>query len=336
MRKTFCGCGIAPLLVVILYSAAAVARQADGLPAGSQVQVRLLDKLDTGDAEAGQTFSATVAAPLVADGRIVLASGTKIRGRVVDTVSSGRLKRPASITLELTQAGRAAIITEPLRIDGKSHLLRNVAIIGGETTAGAIVGAATGGKKGAAIGGAIGAGAGTATAYMTGKMEIVLPVETALTFVMASAGSATGNPIKASPDEPEASRDRSQASRHARRGESEQAFSFSDHDQQLIRRYFARNTEGLPPGLAKRGGKLPPGLERHLERDGTLPPGLQKRVEPFPEELSERLSRLPGGYARVILADRALVLDVNHRILDLMFIRQDRDDQGEDDDRDEN
>lgn len=36
--------------------------------------------------------------------------------------------------------------------------------------------------------------------------------------------------------------------------------------------------QGLPPGLAKRGGNLPPGLQKHLMRHGQLPPGLQKRL----------------------------------------------------------
>lgn len=67
-------------------------------------------------------------------------------------------------------------------------------------------------------------------------------------------------------------------------------------------------------------GNLPPGLEKHLERDGTLPPGLQKRVQPFPEELDRRLGPLPDGYSRVILPDRALILASNGRIVDLMFI----------------
>ncbi len=98
--------------------------------------------------------------------------------------------------------------------------------------------------------------------------------------------------------------------------------------------FHAKDYEDLPPGLAKRGGRLPPGLERHLERDGTLPPGLQKRVEPFPKELEERLPRLPAGYARVILAGRALIPDRDSRILDLIFIHQSRDDQGEDEDDD--
>lgn len=77
---------------------------------------------------------------------------------------------------------------------------------------------------------------------------------------------------------------------------------------------------GLPPGLAKRGGHLPPGLERQLQRNGTLPPGLQKRVEPFPVELEQQLPRLPSGYSRVIVAGRALILDSNNMILDLLTL----------------
>ena len=313
------------VLVAGLAGVAAVARQNPAIPAGTQIQVRLADSLDTGDAQAGQTFSATVARPVVAGGRTLLATGTTVSGQVVEAVSSGRLKRPASITLELTEAAGGSITTELLRIDGKSHLLRNVAIIGGEGGAGAIIGGATAGKKGAAIGAAIGAGAGTATAYMTGKKEIVLPVETALVFTLGGDGRGTG-PTTASAKNVSSS---SRAGRHEALGPF-----FSDRDRELIRRYFARDYEDLPPGLAKRGGKLPPGLERHLERDGTLPPGLQKRVEPFPDELEERLPRLPGGCARVILAGRALILDRDSRILDLIFIHQSRDGQGEDEDDD--
>ena len=70
---------------------------------------------------------------------------------------------------------------------------------------------------------------------------------------------------------------------------------FSSRDRDLIRDYYRDQYSNLPPGLAKRGGNLPPGLHKHLERDGTLPPGLQKRVQPFPYELESRLSPLPDG-----------------------------------------
>jgi hypothetical protein len=108
---------------------------------------------------------------------------------------------------------------------------------------------------------------------------------------------------------------------------------FSDRDQRLIRRYYGggdddgggghgrgRGGRGLPPGLAKRGGNLPPGLERQLQRNGTLPPGLQKKVEPFPAELTQQLPRLPSGYSRVIVEGRALILDRNNKIFDIMAV----------------
>jgi hypothetical protein len=98
------------------------------------------------------------------------------------------------------------------------------------------------------------------------------------------------------------------------------ALAFSERDQQLIRSYFAGGGRGLPPGLAKRGGNLPPGLEKHLQRNGTLPPGLQKRVQPFPVELTRQLPALPSGCSRVILEGRALILDRNNKILDLMAV----------------
>ncbi len=336
MRKAIRSPWIAPFLIAILGGSAARARQVNGLPAGTQIQVRLLDELDTGKARAGQTFSATVASPVVMGGRTVLPRGAKVSGRVVDAVSSGRLSRPASLTLELRQAGGGSMETEPLRIDAKSHLLRNMGIIGGESGAGAILGAAAGGRKGATIGAAIGAGAGIGTAYLTGKKEIVLPVETVLTFAVAGGGSGSAVTV-ASRRDPEVPRASRQPSGSGGWFGPAQSPYFCERDQRLIRRYYAMNTGNLPPGLAKRGGHLPPGLEKHLERDGTLPPGLQKRMQPFPEELEEQLTPLPAGYARVTLAARALILGPNNMIIDLMFIRQGRHERhgDEDDDRDE-
>jgi len=117
----------------------------------------------------------------------------------------------------------------------------------------------------------------------------------------------------------------------ARAGEGATALLFSDRDQRLIRRYYSgrdddggggrgRGKRGLPPGLAKRGGDLPPGLEKQLQRNGTLPPGLQKKVEPFPVELSRQLPRLPSGYSRVIVEGRALILGSDNKIFDIIAI----------------
>src|SRR5207302_8181812 len=83
---------------------------------------------------------------------------------------------------------------------------------------------------------------------------------------------------------------------------------FSDHDRFVLRGCLAEsNNSNLPPGLAKRD-RLPPGLEKQLQRNGTLPPGLQKRVEPLPERCEVQLPRLPRNWERVILSGRIILL----------------------------
>lgn len=184
----FCG-------IWLLSSCLASTGSAQSLKPGTEIHVQLVDQLDTGKAQGGEEFSGTLAEPVRLENDAVWPKGTEVTGRVVEVVSSGRLKRPASITLQLTQIGNSPIATETEQFDGKSHAGRNVALIGGGATAGAIVGAIAGGAKGAVIGTAVGAGAGTATAAATGKQEIILSPETQLVFVVA------GN----APIEPEAS-----------------------------------------------------------------------------------------------------------------------------------
>ena len=292
---------------------------------GTEIKIRLLDKLDTGDAREGQSFRGTLAEPVSLGGRKVLARGTQANGHVTEAVRSGRLKRPASITLTLTSVNKTVIRTEALQIDGNSHAVRNTVLIGGGAAAGAILGGIAGGGKGAAIGTAVGAGAGTGTAFMTGKQEIVLPPESELTFVIANlTGAVTQTPqpivkrnIERAPESrPAIWRDSSREDRD----DAYDALIFSERDKWLIHSYFKSNYGNLPPGLAKRGGNLPPGLEKHMRRDGTLPPGLQKRVEALPSELERQLPRLPFGYSRVVLSGRVMILAGDGQIVDLMFI----------------
>jgi hypothetical protein len=96
--------------------------------------------------------------------------------------------------------------------------------------------------------------------------------------------------------------------------------AFSVHDREVIRNYFREYPSSLPPGLAKRGGDLPPGLEKHLRENGTLPPGLEKRLRPCPAGLVRRLPPLPEGYSRRMLGPRLLILDRANVIVDIMFL----------------
>jgi hypothetical protein len=82
---------------------------------------------------------------------------------------------------------------------------------------------------------------------------------------------------------------------------------------------FYHPASGLPPGLAKRGGDLPPGLEKQLRRNGRLPPGLQKKLMPFPRDLEARLGPIQPGCRRVMLGTWALLIqDASNVILDII------------------
>jgi hypothetical protein len=175
---------------------ATVATASVTVPAGTELAIRLDAAIDTGTTPAGAEFSGTLANALSVGGMEVAAVGSTVTGKVTNVVSSGRLKRPAELSLVLTSltvkgGEKVAIDTNTWSMKGESHKKRNITMIGGGAGAGALIGALAGGKKGAAIGGAVGAGAGTGAAAYTGKKEIVLAPETALNFKLASALEVT-------------------------------------------------------------------------------------------------------------------------------------------------
>src|SRR5258708_14860963 len=156
---------------------------AQATKSNSEIKVRLLERLDTSEIRVGRAFSATVEEPVRLDKKTVLAKGTTLKGTVTEVVSSGRLKRPASITLQLNALGNTAILPEPLLIDGKSHAARNTALIGGGAAAGARLGAIAGGGKGGVICTAVGACARTGKACATREQEIGLTPDNVITLV---------------------------------------------------------------------------------------------------------------------------------------------------------
>jgi hypothetical protein len=106
-------------------------------------------------------------------------------------------------------------------------------------------------------------------------------------------------------------------------GDAKRPAHFLDEERRVIEQYYRRGAQGkskgLPPGLAKRGGNLPPGLQKHLEKNGQLPPGLQKRLEPLPVELNRQLPPLPEHWERVIVERDVILFDRRtNRILDII------------------
>ncbi|MCL5004967.1 MAG: hypothetical protein M1404_00385 [Acidobacteria bacterium] len=166
------------------------------VPAGTEIHIRLSSAINTSTATPGSRFQGSLAEPLIVNGIDVASRGSLVSGRITNVVSSGRLNRPAELSLMLTsitpEGGQAtAVSTQTYSVSGKSHKKRNIEMAGGGAGLGAVIGAIAGGGKGAAIGGLVGAAAGTGGAYATGKKEIELPAETGLTFKLSAPATFT-------------------------------------------------------------------------------------------------------------------------------------------------
>jgi hypothetical protein len=151
------------------------------IEAGAEFHVRLDETLDTRRNRAGDRFTATLVEPLGP-----LSEGTRCSGHLIESKHSGRFKGRAvlGLTLDAFDYGGQQIridTSDAERVSG-NHKKRNIALIGGGAGVGAAIGALAGGGAGALIGAGAGATAGTATAAFTGRKQVRVPVESALTF----------------------------------------------------------------------------------------------------------------------------------------------------------
>ena len=156
------------------------------IPEGVQLEVVVDEALSSRRNHAGDSFEASLAQPVMKDGKTIIPAGAHLTGRVVDAKEAGRLHVPARLSVALSSvevSGKSYDIdTNTIGETGKNHNKRNIGFIGGGAAGGALIGGLAGGGKGALIGSLIGAGAGTAGAAATGKKDISLPAETRLEF----------------------------------------------------------------------------------------------------------------------------------------------------------
>jgi TolA-binding protein len=157
------------------------ATAAADVPAGTELDVRLQNSLNSGTAQVEDRFEATTLVDLNLDGRTVIPAGSLMRGVVSSVESATRTNRTAKMTVsfdQITVNGREhpvrATVTQAIRGEGIKGEAGRVGVGAG---VGAVIGGILGGFKGALAGILIGGG-GTIAA--TEGKEVELPQGTVL------------------------------------------------------------------------------------------------------------------------------------------------------------
>jgi len=155
---------------------------------GTQLTVRLIDPIDSEKNQTGDTFHATLNAPLSSDGEEAVPAGVELTGHLVEVKSAGKFAGQSAVVLQLDSiksGGKTySLQTDQYKKEGSSRGKNTAEKVGGGALLGTIIGALAGGGKGAAIGGAAGAGVGGGVQAATKGQQIKLPSETVLNFTL--------------------------------------------------------------------------------------------------------------------------------------------------------
>lgn len=146
----------------------------------------MIDSVDSATNKIGDTFLASLAAPVVIGNEVIIPQGGDVYVKLASAKTSGKFTGQSELTLELDrmkQRGKDYPLT--------SSTYQQVGESRGKDTAkktaigaaiGTAIGAIAGGGKGAAIGAGIGAGSGAAAqVFMKGK-QVKVPSETKIDF----------------------------------------------------------------------------------------------------------------------------------------------------------
>jgi len=160
------------LLFVISITAQTTDDSIYTLQAGTTIQVKMDNEINSKVSSTGDTFTVTVSKAVIVRETEILPIGTVIEGRITNV-------KPASLggvggsfevrfeTLRLINGAKRtieAVLTNPEK--PKSPGTRNILSVIGGTALGALIGTATNKENGALIGAGIGAGAGTSAALL--------------------------------------------------------------------------------------------------------------------------------------------------------------------------
>ena len=158
------------------------------VPAGTIIPVRLEAGVSSSRNTSGEAFTATLAEPLMINGKLVAPTGSRAEGVLTEVIDSGRVKGRARMTMVLRQIevnGKTyAVSTAPRSFQAEGTKKRDAGFIAGGAAVGAAIGAIAGGGKGAAIGAGVGGGSGTGVVLATKGKPVAFGPEARIRFTL--------------------------------------------------------------------------------------------------------------------------------------------------------
>jgi hypothetical protein len=171
----------------------------------------MIDSIDSETANGGETFKASLDAPIVVDNETVFPIGAEVYVKLSKVQSAGRVRGRSELQLQLDRIflGAKSYLLESSTyvITGASQAGRTAKTAGLGAAIGAAIGGISGGAKGAVIGGATGAGAGAGVEAIRKGEQVRVDSETQLEFrleesVEVSLDSASASPQRTNPSGP--------------------------------------------------------------------------------------------------------------------------------------
>jgi hypothetical protein len=174
------------------------------IPAGTKVPVSLKHAISTRGTREGDAVYAETTFPVVANGRVLIPSGTYVQGRISHIKQAGRIKGRAEVLMHFTTliypSGYTVLLpasvenapgVDKTRIQDQEGTIRadsqkgeKIATAAETAATGTVIGAATAGGKGALIGAGIGGAVGTAIGLLTRGNDVKLDAGTTIEMVI--------------------------------------------------------------------------------------------------------------------------------------------------------
>lgn len=159
------------------------------IPAGTELSIRVNQRISVKEAHAGDRFTGEVVRPIMSGNSVAIPAGTPVDGVIDASHKRGHFKGASLLELRLVSmklnGQRYSLDTADNVSTKKGKGKRSAALIGGGAGAGMLIGGLASGGVGLLVGGLVGGGAGTAVGGLTGNKDIVIPAESIVNFRLA-------------------------------------------------------------------------------------------------------------------------------------------------------